>query len=62
MRNKKKKRKKILIFIKIYMRLYLFIAYRACYTDYSYIEKRKEKRNVEKKKETWKRKMKIFFL
>lgn len=30
--------------------------------DYSYIEKRKEKRNVEKKKETWKRKMKIFFL
>lgn len=50
MRNKKKKEKKILIFIKIYMRLYLFIAYRACYTDYSYIEKRKEKRNVEKKK------------
>lgn len=44
------------------MRLYLFIAYRACYTDYSYIEKRKEKRNVEKKKSMEEKDENIFFV
>lgn len=45
------------------MRLYLFIAYRACYTDYSCIEKRKEKRNVEKKKRNMEEKDEnIFFV